>query len=173
MSVWLCLCFRGYYPKGGGEVLVSVDPVKELRPVTLTERGSITKIHGRAFVAGVLPFKVKFPRTGSRVVLRRVVVVFVCWSEFVCLFVLSWRKTCRPPLFEPSGRKSKIFISTSSRCRRRRRLTGTAMASCKPRPTDDITTISVQRNTGENFLKRDGKHTTGRSTQGFNKNESS
>uniref|UniRef100_A0A8C7ZJQ2 RNA 3'-terminal phosphate cyclase n=1 Tax=Oryzias sinensis TaxID=183150 RepID=A0A8C7ZJQ2_9TELE len=48
---------RGYYPKGGGEVNVTVNPVKELRPVTLTERGNITKIHGRAFVAGVLPFK--------------------------------------------------------------------------------------------------------------------
>lgn len=51
--------------------------MKELRPVTLTERGTITKIHGRAFVAGVLPFKVKFPHTGSLVVLR-CVVVFVC-----------------------------------------------------------------------------------------------
>ncbi|CAG5862684.1 unnamed protein product [Menidia menidia] len=48
---------RGYYPKGGGEVMVTVNPVKELQPVTMTERGNITKIHGRAFVAGVLPFK--------------------------------------------------------------------------------------------------------------------
>ncbi|RVE73648.1 hypothetical protein OJAV_G00033470 [Oryzias javanicus] len=48
---------RGYYPKGGGEVNVTVNPVKELQPITLTERGNITKIHGRAFVAGVLPFK--------------------------------------------------------------------------------------------------------------------
>uniref|UniRef100_A0A665U4Y9 RNA 3'-terminal phosphate cyclase n=1 Tax=Echeneis naucrates TaxID=173247 RepID=A0A665U4Y9_ECHNA len=48
---------RGYYPKGGGEVMVTVNPVKELQAVTMTERGNITKIHGRAFVAGVLPFK--------------------------------------------------------------------------------------------------------------------
>ncbi|XP_041646700.1 RNA 3'-terminal phosphate cyclase [Cheilinus undulatus] len=48
---------RGYYPKGGGEVMVTVNPVKELQPVTMTERGNITKIYGRAFVAGVLPFK--------------------------------------------------------------------------------------------------------------------
>ncbi|XP_041791714.1 RNA 3'-terminal phosphate cyclase [Chelmon rostratus] len=48
---------RGYYPKGGGEVVVTVNPVKELQPVTMTERGNITKIYGRAFVAGVLPFK--------------------------------------------------------------------------------------------------------------------
>uniref|UniRef100_A0A3Q2DHB5 RNA 3'-terminal phosphate cyclase n=1 Tax=Cyprinodon variegatus TaxID=28743 RepID=A0A3Q2DHB5_CYPVA len=48
---------RGYYPKGGGEVMVTVNPVKELQPVTMTDRGNITKIHGRAFVAGVLPYK--------------------------------------------------------------------------------------------------------------------
>lgn len=38
--------------------MVTVNPAKELQPVTMTERGNITKIHGRAFVAGVLPFKV-------------------------------------------------------------------------------------------------------------------
>uniref|UniRef100_H3CGK0 RNA 3'-terminal phosphate cyclase n=1 Tax=Tetraodon nigroviridis TaxID=99883 RepID=H3CGK0_TETNG len=48
---------RGYYPKGGGEVVVTVNPVKELQPVLMTDRGSITKIYGRAFVGGVLPFK--------------------------------------------------------------------------------------------------------------------
>lgn len=48
---------RGYYPKGGGEVMVKINPVKELTPLSLTERGTITKIHGRAFVAGVLPIK--------------------------------------------------------------------------------------------------------------------
>ncbi|XP_076028064.1 RNA 3'-terminal phosphate cyclase [Genypterus blacodes] len=48
---------KGFYPKGGGEVVVTVNPVKELLPVTMTERGNITKIHGRAFVAGILPYK--------------------------------------------------------------------------------------------------------------------
>uniref|UniRef100_A0A673IWD3 RNA 3'-terminal phosphate cyclase n=1 Tax=Sinocyclocheilus rhinocerous TaxID=307959 RepID=A0A673IWD3_9TELE len=48
---------EGYYPKGGGEVVLKVNPVKELSPINLTERGNITKIYGRAFVAGVLPFK--------------------------------------------------------------------------------------------------------------------
>ncbi|MBN3282011.1 RTCA cyclase, partial [Polyodon spathula] len=51
------LKMRGYYPKGGGEIIVKTNPVKELTPVTLTERGTITKIYGRAFVAGVLPHK--------------------------------------------------------------------------------------------------------------------
>ncbi|XP_032950038.1 RNA 3'-terminal phosphate cyclase isoform X2 [Rhinolophus ferrumequinum] len=49
---------RGYYPKGGGEVIVQISPVKQLNPINLTDCGSVTKIHGRAFVAGVLPFKV-------------------------------------------------------------------------------------------------------------------
>uniref|UniRef100_A0A8C7C0I9 RNA 3'-terminal phosphate cyclase n=1 Tax=Neovison vison TaxID=452646 RepID=A0A8C7C0I9_NEOVI len=48
----------GYYPKGGGEVIVRMSPVKQLNPINLTDRGSVTKIYGRAFVAGVLPFKV-------------------------------------------------------------------------------------------------------------------
>ncbi|XP_020761729.1 RNA 3'-terminal phosphate cyclase isoform X3 [Odocoileus virginianus] len=48
----------GYYPKGGGEVIVRMSPVKQLSPINLTDRGCVTKIYGRAFVAGVLPFKV-------------------------------------------------------------------------------------------------------------------
>lgn len=57
MSVCYTFC-RGYYPKGGGEVIVRMSPVKQLNPINLTDRGSVTKIYGRAFVAGVLPFKV-------------------------------------------------------------------------------------------------------------------
>ncbi|OXB66165.1 hypothetical protein ASZ78_012964 [Callipepla squamata] len=48
---------RGYYPQGGGEVVVQMSPVKELSPIDLTERGTVTKIYGRAFVAGALPIK--------------------------------------------------------------------------------------------------------------------
>lgn len=35
-----------------------MSPVKELSPINLTERGTVTKIYGRAFVAGALPIKV-------------------------------------------------------------------------------------------------------------------
>ncbi|XP_060088248.1 RNA 3'-terminal phosphate cyclase [Heteronotia binoei] len=48
---------RGYYPKGGGEVIVRMPPIKQLSPIDLTDRGTVTKIHGRAFVAGALPIK--------------------------------------------------------------------------------------------------------------------
>ncbi|CAN9500839.1 unnamed protein product [Ophioblennius macclurei] len=48
---------RGFYPKGGGVVSVTVQPIKRLQPVVMVTRGDVTKITGRAFVAGVLPFK--------------------------------------------------------------------------------------------------------------------
>ncbi|KAG8436613.1 hypothetical protein GDO86_007644 [Hymenochirus boettgeri] len=48
---------RGYYPRGGGEIIVRVPPVKHLNPINLVDRGTVTKIYGRAFVAGVLPYK--------------------------------------------------------------------------------------------------------------------
>lgn len=46
---------RGYFPKGGGEVIVSIEPVGQLKSITLTDRGSLTKIYGWSFVAGTLP----------------------------------------------------------------------------------------------------------------------
>lgn len=39
-------------------MIVRMSPVKRLDPINLTDRGSVTKIYGRAFVAGVLPLKV-------------------------------------------------------------------------------------------------------------------
>ena len=50
--------FRGYFPKGGGEVKVTCSPIKRLQPIDLTEFGVVTNIYGRAFVAGVIPVKV-------------------------------------------------------------------------------------------------------------------
>uniref|UniRef100_A0A8C4QCW3 RNA 3'-terminal phosphate cyclase n=1 Tax=Eptatretus burgeri TaxID=7764 RepID=A0A8C4QCW3_EPTBU len=41
---------RGYYPKGGGEVVVKVSPIGAIKPIILTERGDVTKVFGRAFV---------------------------------------------------------------------------------------------------------------------------
>ena len=50
--------YRGYFPKGGGEVRVTTTPVKHLQPIEMTDPGHVTKITGTAFVAGVLPIKV-------------------------------------------------------------------------------------------------------------------
>ncbi|XP_052776734.1 RNA 3'-terminal phosphate cyclase-like [Mya arenaria] len=49
---------RGYYPKGGGEVFVKVYPVKQVSSVVMMDPGNITRVYGRAFVAGVLPVRI-------------------------------------------------------------------------------------------------------------------
>jgi hypothetical protein len=51
--------FRGYFPKGGGEVRITCHPSKQLNAITMTDRGSIKRVYGRSFVAGVLPIRVK------------------------------------------------------------------------------------------------------------------
>lgn len=62
---------RGYYPQGGGEVVVQMSPVKELSPIDLTERGTVTKIYGRAFVAGALPIKVSADNSRGSIQLHK------------------------------------------------------------------------------------------------------
>ena len=57
--------FRGYYPKGGGEVVIHTKPIKFIKPVTLLDPGKVMVIRGRAFVAGVLPIKVSIWRGRS------------------------------------------------------------------------------------------------------------
>ena len=59
-SLCHCCSLRGYYPKGGGEVIVTVQPVSQLKAVEMVDPGSVIKITGTAFVAGVLPVKVRF-----------------------------------------------------------------------------------------------------------------
>lgn len=47
---------RGYYPKGGGQILATVHPNAadgRLRPITLLERGEVTAIRGIAHFAGL------------------------------------------------------------------------------------------------------------------------
>ncbi|KAL5106482.1 RNA 3'-terminal phosphate cyclase [Taenia crassiceps] len=53
------ICERGYYPRGGGLVRVSVNPIiGKLSPLTLTDMGRVVKITGSAFVAGKVPIKI-------------------------------------------------------------------------------------------------------------------
>ncbi|XP_065070059.1 RNA 3'-terminal phosphate cyclase-like isoform X2 [Rhopilema esculentum] len=49
---------RGFFPKGGGEVNVTVNPVNSLLPVQMVDFGEVTLVRGMAYVAGVLPKKV-------------------------------------------------------------------------------------------------------------------
>ena len=50
--------FRGYYPRGGGEVRITVNPVDQLVAADLTDFGQIKRFFGRAFVSGTLPKRV-------------------------------------------------------------------------------------------------------------------
>ncbi|EIM82576.1 RNA 3'-terminal phosphate cyclase [Stereum hirsutum FP-91666 SS1] len=54
LSPRLKIVKRGYYPKGGGEVHVEMDPVEGPLPaVRLLDRGEIISVQGRAYVAGL------------------------------------------------------------------------------------------------------------------------
>ena len=39
---------RGHYPRGGGRVTFKASPIRRLNPITLEERGTVTKINGRS-----------------------------------------------------------------------------------------------------------------------------
>ena len=49
---------RGYYPKGGGECHITVNPVKELQSINITDFGNVKRFYGKSYVAGTLPIKV-------------------------------------------------------------------------------------------------------------------
>lgn len=51
---------RGYYPKGGGEVILNTTPIKELNPINFENRGNIDKITGKSWTAGGVPKHVRF-----------------------------------------------------------------------------------------------------------------
>lgn len=126
---------RGYYPKGGGEVVVKVNPVKELSPINITERGNITKIYGRAFVAGVLPFKVqdKHRHEYTALFLSTFKSFRNCWlSTWIELFLLfSWRRTCPRQRYALSEKRLRTCTSTFSLCKRRTRHVAMATALCE------------------------------------------
>ncbi|KRZ18040.1 RNA 3'-terminal phosphate cyclase [Trichinella zimbabwensis] len=49
---------RGFFPKGGGEVNLSIYPVNILCPINLLNRGSLCQIDGKSYVAGGIPYSV-------------------------------------------------------------------------------------------------------------------
>lgn len=49
---------RGYFPRGGGEVVVRTLPVLSFSPIVLDDPGNLVEIRGRAFVAGSLPLHI-------------------------------------------------------------------------------------------------------------------
>ena len=49
---------RGFYPVGGGQVRVTVNPVQSLSSISLLDRGEITRISGISYAAGHVPLQV-------------------------------------------------------------------------------------------------------------------
>lgn len=74
---------RGYFPKGGGQVTVNVNPVRSFRSVTLTDPGTVHRITGSSFVAGVLPISMAHQMAeGAKQVLRSVAETTInCYKE--------------------------------------------------------------------------------------------
>ena len=62
---------------------MTVKPVKQLRPLQLLERGSLTRITGRAFVAGRLPFRVSYCLHHRR---NLTLVSNICKAALISLF---------------------------------------------------------------------------------------
>lgn len=50
--------FRGYYPKGGGEVHLKISPIKNLTSIEMLHQGNIESISGWAYVAGSIHLNV-------------------------------------------------------------------------------------------------------------------
>ena len=49
---------RGFYPVGGGQVRVTVNPVQSLSAISLLDRGEITRISGISYSSGHVPLEV-------------------------------------------------------------------------------------------------------------------
>lgn len=64
---------RGYFPQGGGEVTVTVEPPRKLLAVEMLEQGGVVGVYGWSFVAGSLPLHLAHTMADSAVnVLREV-----------------------------------------------------------------------------------------------------
>lgn len=68
---------RGYFPRGGGEVTVNVEPVRQFNSVTMLDPGPVREVFGWSFVAGSLPVKASLFLLYTRVLAGRVVSVAV------------------------------------------------------------------------------------------------
>ena len=49
------LLIRGFYPKGGGEVRVTVDPLPKINPILLTNRGKLEDLTIECYATKEIP----------------------------------------------------------------------------------------------------------------------
>jgi RNA 3'-terminal phosphate cyclase (ATP) len=114
---------RGYYPRGGGQVTVHVQPcTTPLRPIDLQERGSVSCIRIRAFHAGKLPRKAAQDMTMAAETLIRTEYPPVSMQVDVV----------QEPVVRGSGLGILIVAETTTGCR----LAGSAICAPKQRAKD-------------------------------------
>lgn len=56
---------KGFFPSGGGKVNIFLNPVKKLRPISMTDPGKVSSITGWSFCAGNLPVKLAEQMTAA------------------------------------------------------------------------------------------------------------
>lgn len=61
----------GWYPKGGGEVVARVEPVGQLRPINLPERGRLTNLKGISAISNLKPSIAERQRRQAEKILRQ------------------------------------------------------------------------------------------------------
>lgn len=49
---------RGFFPKGGGEVHLTVDPIRKISPVVIDQPQTLKSVRGVSFVSGTIPMRV-------------------------------------------------------------------------------------------------------------------
>ena len=110
---------KGYFPRGGGQLVLTVPPVRSLRPVTMTEMGDLTRVTVTASVAGSLPVGIaREMAEAAKEALKRKVVCDIAVEAF------------KEDRATGSGSSVWIVCETSTGCV----LGGSACGSNKERP---------------------------------------
>jgi len=53
VKVYPKLILRGYYPKGGGEVVITINPNQKIKPLKLTNKNEVTDIKGKISISNL------------------------------------------------------------------------------------------------------------------------
>lgn len=68
---------RGHYPKGGGEVLCSVNPASDLEPIDLVDAGKISEVNGISHCVRLPPHVAERQASSAEKIIRRTLEVDV------------------------------------------------------------------------------------------------
>ena len=75
------ICYiRGFYPKGGGKVVIAVKPITHIRPIRLMERGKLQEVTLEGYATEGIP-----PHVSECLFTeRKYFVINVCDLIFIC-----------------------------------------------------------------------------------------